>query len=400
MHELILAGGGSGQAAYLLPAVKEQLEQADFVLASERFLSFLQVRQGIPMTHLYDRLEQLPQLLEQGSVAVVVSGDPLLYSLCKTIQKRMPDIKMRILPGVGSLQLLGAAFGITMEQAAILSIHGRDCSFGKIAYAAAIHEAVFFFCSKEQGPREIAQALLQYHVAHTEICVGASLTYPEERCYSGTPEEILLQENPQLCVAAVRNAHPTAVTCPPLLPDEAFLRNRSPMTKEEVRAVILGKLRLFPDAVVWDIGAGTGSISVECARMCPFGTVYAVEQKADALEILQQNRDYFQLEQLQIVSGRAEQVLDTLPMPDCIFIGGSGRELSAILEKILVLPKKIRLVLSAVTLETQAEAYPLLQTLPAFQVVQLNVGYGKRVGTYRTLEWNHPITVYSCVTKE
>lgn len=228
-----------------------------------------------------------PELLETERIGIVVSGDPLLYSLCRTIQNRYPELEMQVIPGVGSLQLLGAAFGLTMEQAEIRSIHGRECSPGTIAYAVSEHAETFFFCSGTQGPREIAQSLLAYGLADTEIFVGADLTYPTQQLWHGTPEQAAQRPNPKLCVAAVRNPHPKPTARLGLLPDSAFLRNRSPMTKEEVRAVVLSKLRLKPDAVVWDLGAGTGSVSIECARMCPFGTVYAVEYKPAALEILE-----------------------------------------------------------------------------------------------------------------
>ena len=124
-HELILAGGGSGTADYLLPAAKKALESADCVIASERFLSLLEVKKARPMGNISRLLQELPELLETERIGIVVSGDPLLYSLCRTIQNRYPELEMQVIPGVGSLQLLGAAFGLTMEQAEIRSIHGR-----------------------------------------------------------------------------------------------------------------------------------------------------------------------------------------------------------------------------------------------------------------------------------
>lgn len=399
-HELILAGGGSGTAEYLLPAAKQALETMDCVIASERFLKLVDAKKTKPMGRICDLLDHLPHWLEEESLGIVVSGDPLLYSLCRTIRTRYPELSHRVIPGVGSLQLLGAAFGLTMEDAAILSIHGRDYTAGKIACTVAENPATFFFCSKTQGPKEIAAALAAYHLEKTELFVGADLTYPEQMLWHGKPEEWAERENPALCVAAVKNPSPKPVLRPALLPDSAFLRNASPMTKEEVRAVILSKLRLQPDAVVWDLGAGTGSISIECARMCPYGQVYAVEYKDTALEILEKNKAYFQTEHLTIVPGRAEEQLKNLPVPDCVFIGGSGGAMAEILETICALPKKIRLVVSAVTLETQAELYPLLEQLPAFEVVQIAVSCGKQVGSYRVLDSNHPVMLFSCETKE
>lgn len=399
MHELILAGGGSGHADHLLPVTKAAVESADIVIASERFLKLINAKKIIVMKNVYQQLESLPKLLEQNSVAVVVSGDPLYYSLCRTIQKRFPDIRMKILPGIGSLQLLGAEFGITMENAEILSLHGRECSWGTIASAVCTHETVFFFCSKENGPREISKALLEYKICNVEICVGASLASPEQKLYSGTPQEIVNLDNPELCTAAVKNPSPSKKKFPAFLPDDAFLRNQSPMTKEEIRAVVISKLRLRENSAVWDIGAGTGSISVECARMCPFGNVYALEYKKEALEILEKNRDFFRLENLHIIKGRAEETMSGLDVPDCIFIGGSSGGLTEIIGKISSLSCKIRLVVSAVTLETQAEAYSLLKEFPDFQAVQLSVGYGKKIGNYSVMECNHPVTLYSCYTR-
>jgi len=399
-HELILAGGGSGTADYLLPAAKKALESADCVIASERFLSLLEVKKARPMGNISQLLQELPELLETERIGIVVSGDPLLYSLCRTIQNRYPELEMQVIPGVGSLQLLGAAFGLTMEQAEIRSIHGRECSPGTIAYAVSEHAETFFFCSGTQGPREIAQSLLAYGLADTEIFVGADLTYPTQQLWHGTPEQAAQRPNPKLCVAAVRNPHPKPTARLGLLPDSAFLRNRSPMTKEEVRAVVLSKLRLKPDAVVWDLGAGTGSVSIECARMCPFGTVYAVEYKPAALEILEKNKAFLQTENLQIIPGRAEEQIGSLPVPDCVFLGGSDGAAPELIEHLCQLKQPVRLVASAVTLETQAELFPLLQKLPQFEVIQLAVSCGRPVGNYHILESNHSVLLFSCMTKE
>ena len=297
-HKLILAGGGSGTAEYLLPAAKKALEEVELVIASPRFLELLHARKTMPMGHISELLESLPAMLERESIGIVVSGDPLLYSLCRTLRNRYPELEMQVIPGVGSLQLLGAAFGLTMEQAKICSIHGRAYHAGTIACTVSEHAETFFFCSRTQGPREIAAALLAYGLSDTEIFVGADLTYPTQKLWHGTPAQAAELDDPELCVAAVRNPAPKPVTRLGLLPDSAFLRNRSPMTKEEVRAVILSKLRLKPDAVIWDLGAGTGSVSIECARMCPFGEVYAVEYKPEALDILEQNKTRFQTKNL------------------------------------------------------------------------------------------------------
>lgn len=306
MHKLWLIGGGSGQPDYLLPLAKQVLGQADCVIASERFLKLAAGKKQIPMKQLSVLLEQLPTLLQTDSVAILVSGDPLLYSFYRTVRNRYPDWDITVIPGIGSLQLLGAKFGLTMEDAFISSLHGKPYTAGSIACAVAQHALTFFFCSAKDGVRQIAQALCQYQLSDTTMYIGADLTYETEQTWSGIPEQFCSVENPALCVTAVRNPNPKPIGAAVFLPDDAFLRNGAPMTKEEVRAVIISKLRLQPDSIVWDLGAGTGSVSITCAKCCPYGQVYAVEYQEQALDILRQNCAYLQAENVTVIAGRAE----------------------------------------------------------------------------------------------
>ena len=396
MHKLWLVGGGSGQPDYLLPLAKQVLEQVDCVIASERFLKLAAGKKQIPMKQLSVLLEQLPTLLETDSVAILVSGDPLLYSFYRTVRNRYPDWEITVIPGVGSLQLLGAKFGLTMEDAFISSLHGKPYTAGSIACAVAQHALTFFFCSAKDGVRQIAQALCQYQLSDTTMYIGADLTYETEQTWSGIPEQFCSVENPALCVTAVRNPNPKPIGAAVFLPDDAFLRNGAPMTKEEVRAVIISKLRLQPDSIVWDLGAGTGSVSITCAKCCPYGQVYAVEYQEQALDILRQNCAYLQAENVTVLAGRAETVLSELPVPDCIFIGGSNGAFPEILRQIQQLPKPVRLVVSAVTLETQAEVTQLLQDAPQLEIIPVFSGQSRKVGRYHVLQTYHPVLLFAC----
>lgn len=165
--------------------------------------------------------------------------------------------------------MLGAAFGETMEEALIISVHGRAKTAGSIALAVAENPKVFFLCSKEQGPAWLSQIMLDYQMNHVTVCAGANLSYEDELLESGTPEEMVQKEFPSLCVAMIKNPEPHQIVRPCFLSDEDFERDKTPMTKEEIRVLILHKMKLHPDDVVWDIGAGTGSVSIECARQVP-----------------------------------------------------------------------------------------------------------------------------------
>ena len=190
--------------------------------------------------------------------------------------------------------------------------------------------------------------------------------------------------------------NPKPIGAAVFLPDDAFLRNGAPMTKEEVRAVIISKLRLQPDSIVWDLGAGTGSVSITCAKCCPYGQVYAVEYQEQALDILRQNCAYLQAENVTVLAGRAETVLSELPVPDCIFIGGSNGAFPEILRQIQQLPKPVRLVVSAVTLETQAEVTQLLQDAPQLEIIPVFSGQSRKVGRYHVLQPYHPVLLFVC----
>lgn len=408
LKKLIIIGGGSGDPAYLLPVAQNILcsPELDCVIAPERFRNLLQdllKNKNLKTEILKDIpafLEQLPERLQSEQIAVIVSGDPLFYSLCRTILARYPDLNTEIIPGIGSLQLLGTAFGLTMEDTVILSLHGREYNPGTIRMTVAEHSLTCFFCSADHGAREIAEILDKLN--NLKLYIGENLGCPEQKLYTGSPEEFRDFRNPKLHVVAVKNPDPRPVSRPALLPDDAFLRNQSPMTKEEVRAVILSKLRLQPAHVVWDIGAGTGSISVECARFCPSGRVCAVEYKPEALEILEQNRQYFNLQNLEIIAGKAPDVLGDLPLPDRVFIGGTEggfRDILGILKNLKILNHNIRLVASAVTLESQAEIYELLKDFPDLEITQISVAHAKPIKHYHVLQGNHPVMIYSCTLR-
>lgn len=414
MSRLTVAGIGPGEADYILPAVIKKMKKAHTVIAAKRILPVLKkLCQDVnseadsenskpvflAMGKIKDTLEQIGEILSKGQdVVMAVSGDPLMYSLYRTIcnDPISEGWEVDLIPGVGSLQMLGAAFGETMEEALIISVHGRAKTAGSIALAVAENPKVFFLCSKEQGPAWLSQIMLDYHMDHVTVCAGANLSYEDELLESGTPEEMVQKEFPSLCVAMIKNPEPHQIVRPCFLSDEDFERDKTPMTKEEIRVLILHKMKLHPDDIVWDIGAGTGSVSIECARQVPFGTVHSVERNETAVKLIYKNKEKFSADNLFIYEGDAAKTACTLPEPDKVFIGGSGKELSQILETIAAFPKKIKVVISAVTIETIAEANELLGKYDAdFDVIQATVGRGRKIGSYHIMDTNNPVMIFT-----
>lgn len=188
----------------------------------------------------------------------------------------------------------------------------------------------------------------------------------------------------------------------PGIPDELFLRDGTPLTRVEIRTVVLAKLRLPPEGVFWDIGAGTGSVAIEAARLMPAGRVFAVEARPERAELITANRGRFGVENLMVVPGEAPEVLQSLPQPDRVFIGGSGGRLPQILDFLrAVLPAGGRLVVSAVTLETLREGLAVLDW-PGWngEVVSLTLARGERLGRARLLRGESPVFLVTAEREE
>lgn len=411
MSKLTIIGIGPGSEGYVMPAARDCMNSAHTVIAARRILPMLvsvcsrEDQTGgpdfCPMGRIRDTFVQIDGLLKEGrDVALVVSGDPLMYSLYKTIlgDPVSRDWEMQILPGIGSLQMLGAALGETMEDAQIISVHGRTRTPGSIALAVTENPRVFFLCSKEQGPAWLARIMLDYGLDDVTVAAGANLSYEDEMVVSGSPEEIAGKEFPSLCVAMIKNPAPRQVVRPCFLTDEDFVRDRTPMTKEEIRVLILHKMRIRPDDIIWDVGAGTGSISIECARQAPFGEVHAVERSSQAVALIEKNKEKFSAGHLFIHHGDAAEEVKKLPVPDKVFVGGSGGKLKEILDQIASFDRKVLVTVSAVTLETIAEAGEALGHYdPDYDVIQVTVGRGRKIGSYHIMDTNNPVLLFTAM---
>ena len=165
------------------------------------------------------------------------------------------------------------------------------------------------------------------------------------------------------------------------------------MTKEEVRALSIAKLRIAPGHTVWDVGAGTGSVSIEAARAANRGTVYAIEKKGDALELLERNRATFGMANLVIVAGSAPEALEDLPAPDRVFIGGSSGTIGEVVACAARKNPAVRICATAITLETVADLLVCLRDhgVEGADIVQVSVARADELGSYHLMRAENPI---------
>lgn len=409
MKHIRIIGGGPGDEAYILPMARQAVAESSLIIGDKRLLQTFGLEADethiFEMGRMMERLEWLKNQPDSLSAGILVSGDPLMYSLFRLVRRTFPDVQVEIIPGIGSIQAFAARLGESMEDAKIISAHGRNMPGNMLVKEVFRSPKLFVLCDNERTPDWIAGQLIKAGLTSVDMAAGSRISYPDEVIVSGGPAAVFREKYPALSLVMIKNSEAAALseqsgTCKNssegLLRDSAFLRNRTPMTREEVRWIALGKMGLLADSVVWDVGAGTGSVSLECARHCPAGKVIAIEKNPEALKILYQNREHLRAANMEIIEGTAPEALEGLQRPTHVFVGGAGRALSGILEKICSYGAGIRILIACVTLETMTEAYSLLDSMKGLrrrEIVTIRIETDRPVGSYHLMEGGHPVTL-------
>ena len=282
--------------------------------------------------------------------------------------------------------------GLSWDDAKIVSAHGRGCNLiSHICYA----EKVFSILGTSDGVAVLAEKLVKYGMGDVLLYVGENLSYENEKIFVKPASELTEYKGDPLSVICAVNENAGTRLETHGIRDEEFIRGKAPMTKEEVRTVSLSKLRLTADSVCYDVGAGTGSLSIEMALRAHQGQVWAIEKKEDAVELIHRNKLKFAADNLEIVEGLAPEALTDLPTPTHAFIGGSSGNLKEIVKLLLEKNPQVRIVINCITLETVSEA---LETAKEFrfeenEIVQLSAARSKAIGRYHMMMGENPIYI-------
>ncbi len=390
-------GMGTGGGTLTVSAV-EALRGADAYIGAKRLMEHLPSGCGANR-HVAVMAEGIAAWIvshkEFQHICVLVSGDAGFYSGAKKLLPLLDGVETAVYPGISSVAFFAAKLQLPWEDWKLISAHGRAQD---VIGPVRDNEKTFFLTGNTQSADGICKALLETGLGACIAAVGERLGETGECVVRGTVEKISKLRFDALSVLLIHNPAPRKLVSAGL-PDEAFLRGGAPMTKSEVRSAVLSKLRLQKGDTFFDIGAGTGSVSIEAALLLSAGHVYAVEQEADACELIQKNEKQFHIGNLTIVPGRAPEALAALPMPDAAFIGGAGGRLFEILAALLEKNPRVRIVVSAVTLETIGEATAAFKELPIkdTEVVQLSVSRTKQLDKYQLLQAQNPVFLFSGV---
>ena len=397
-----LIGMGSGCPESLTAQGLAALQSAGLILGAKRLLEHLPAGCTDNCKAVYKPEEILACLAAQPDTdtAVLYSGDTGFYSGAAKLLPllRVMGYSVRVLPGLSSVQLLAAAVGRPWQDWKLVSAHGRACD--PVAEVLA-HPQVFFLTGGGDTPATLCAKLTAAGLGAAHALVGENLGTPAEAIRFGLARELAEQSFAPLSVLLIeREALPSRRT--PGLPDDAFIRGAVPMTKQEVRAVALSKLRLTERAVCYDIGAGTGSVAIEMALQAKHGHVYAVERRDDAVELLKKNQAAFHVENLTVVSGTAPEACRDLPAPTHVFIGGSAGNLRDILSMLLAKNPHVRIVATAVSLESIAELTACMKDF-AFteaEAVSVQIARGKKAGPYHLMTGQNPVYIFTMQSEE
>lgn len=396
IRTVTLLGIGMGDIDNMTVEAVKACEQADCIIGAERMLKTLSYF-GKPMVSMY-RSEEIAAYVEThpeyGNIVVGLSGDVGFYSGAKRLTEALKNVDVHLLCGISSVVYFASKLQTSWEDMILVSSHGRDQN---VIGAVLANPKVFTLASDAKSIRELAEQLVSYGLGNVKMSVGADLSYTTEFIGNGCAEDFLDFNEAGICVALLENEKANRHVVTHGISDEQFIRGKAPMTKEEVRSISISKLRLTRDAVVYDVGAGTGSVSVECARIAQHGRVYAIERKEDAIALMEENKCKFGASNLNIVPGNAPEALKELPAPTHAFIGGSGGNLKEIIELLLEKNPAVRIVINCITLETVSEAMELLKELNPedLDICCANIAKSKSLAGYHMMMGQNPVYIIS-----
>lgn len=393
-EQIYFVGIGMGNRGTLTIGAWEALQQCDCLIGAQRMLDAFQdlscEKRALTLS------EQIAAYIQSHSqyrvIGVVFSGDLGFYSGAKRLRELLREFPIKEFCGISSVSYFCAKLHQSWEDVHLISLHGRT---GNLVGTVQTHEKVFVLAG-QLSAQAVCRNLCNAGLVHLTVSVGERLSYPDECVTTGTARELSEREFHPLSVLLIQN--PNVLTLTGVgLSDSLFLRGGAPMTKSEVRAVSIARLRLQPDSVAWDVGSGTGSVAVEMALQSKYGTIYAVEKEEKAVELIRQNRSKFSVLHVNVVQGEAPAALDGLPAPDSVFIGGCSGNLETVMRTALYKNPKVRIVINAITLETLHTAVDAFTALrfTDVEISQISVARANQAGPYHMMLGQNPVYVLS-----
>jgi precorrin-6Y C5,15-methyltransferase (decarboxylating) len=373
--KLVILGIGDDGLAGLTEGARRILMDSDLILGAPPILSLLDDLPGRKEPLEPDMslaLRQVREALRHRRPVLVSQGDPLFYGVARYLCDRLGKDQFEVVPHVSSMQLAFARIKESWEDAYLTSLAGRPIE--AVVDRIRTAEKIGVFSSDETPPSRLARELLDRGIDYFRAYVCENLGSPDERVTQGELADLVGADfNPLNVVILIRKPNrPDRARRGGRQrlfgnPDDAFaqsLPKRGLITQAEVRAIALAQLDIRSTSVVWDIGAGSGSVAIEAAQLAHEGIVYAIEPEPADVALIQANAEGLGVPNVRTVAGRAPEVLATLPEPDAVFVGGTGRQVDPVLNAAYArLVPGGTLAVNVATIEGLAAAYQALKAL-------------------------------------
>ena len=389
MKKIYVIGIGTNGAGSLTADAAAAIQSAGLLIGAKRMLEpYADSGKALVCQYQPESIAETLRSSPESCAAVLLSGDSGFFSGAKKLLPLLQDMDAAVLPGISSVSAFCAKCSISYENMRFLSLHGNT---ENIAVHVHTNRYCFFLLGGDMTAAQVCQRLCEYGLSEVQVYIGINLGYDTERILHGRASDYLTFPAETLTVLIAEN--PAYLRyIPSAVPDSAFIRGKVPMTKAEVRCNAVAALRIAHDAVCWDIGCGTGSVSVEMAFRCPDGQVYAFDHNAEAVSLTVLNAKHFSCDNIRTVAGSCPEILRDYPAPDAVLIGGSGGKLSAIFAEIARRNPKADVAVTAVSLETLAEARTEFeQYCEECQIVQIAVTRTKKLGSHTMPDPQNPV---------
>jgi precorrin-6Y C5,15-methyltransferase (decarboxylating) len=386
--------------ADLTQGAREIIREAQVLVGGRRLLDYFPEHRSMKIPLGKDpegTLRQLPALAETKRVVVLASGDPNFYGVGPLVVRVLGAEQVVIHPNLTAVQTACARLRMPWQDATVVSLHGRAWE----PLAAALDKAgpLLIYTDPVHTPGEIARFLLSRGLSRARVCVLEDLGQDTERITWMNLTEAREREFSPLNLVVVTPDPEEVKPRPPRLhlglPEEGLVHQAGLITKAEVRAVVLAKLRLFPGQILWDVGAGCGSVALEASLLIPGGKIFAVERHPERAAQIAANREQYGVANLEVVCAPAPVGLAKLPDPHRVFVGGGGPEVAAIIqEAVRRLGPEGRVVITAALLETLAIARNTLEQVGwEVEVVQVQVSRSHPLAGGTALQALNPVWV-------
>lgn len=399
MKKVYIISLGIGNSDYMHKKALDTIKKCDCLIGAKRMIKdFQNLNKQIYENSNAEEICNYVLQEEHKAYGILVSGDCGFYSLSKRINEILgmnKDILLENITGISSLQYFSSKLNIPWDSIKYVSAHGRSVN---IISNVIFNKKTFILTSDNFGPDKICEILTSKGLGNLRVSVGENLSYENERIVEDEASIIAGMKFSSLTSVIVHNDDFISLdeACGSIR-DEEFIRGKAPMTKREVRSISIGKLKLREDSTVYDIGAGTGSLSIEAALKLHNGALYAVEKDEESAALIERNIEKFKTRNIEVIKGTAPEAIRELPNPDACFIGGSSGNMDEILKAVLTKNSCVNVVINTITLQSLNEAVRCMEKykLDDVEITCLSVAKSKRTGSYDLMIGQNPIYIIS-----